>query len=36
MHTPVEVLHSHDLDYTVALLTGFIRRITRQTSFVQD
>jgi endoglucanase len=35
MHTPVEVLHSRDLDQTVALLAGFIRRITRQTSFVQ-
>jgi endoglucanase len=36
MHTPVEVLHSRDLDQTVALLAGFIRRIRRDTSFVQE
>jgi putative aminopeptidase FrvX len=36
MHTPVEVLSTRDLDLTVALLTGFIRRLTPDTSFVVE
>jgi endoglucanase len=36
MHTPVEVLSTRDLDQTVALLTGFIRRLRPDTSFTVD
>lgn len=36
MHTPVEVLSTSDLDWTVALLAAFIRRVRRDTSFVVE
>jgi endoglucanase len=36
MHTPVEMLSTADLDHTVALLAGFIRRLTRETSFIVE
>lgn len=36
MHTPVEVLSTTDLDQTVALLAGFIRRLTPDTSFIVE
>jgi putative aminopeptidase FrvX len=36
MHTPVEVLSTRDLDQTVALLAGFIRRLTPETSFIVE
>jgi endoglucanase len=36
MHTPVEVLHTRDLDLTIALLAGFIRRLRRESSFVLE
>jgi endoglucanase len=36
MHTPIEVLSTSDLDQTVTLLAGFIRRLHRDTSFVVD
>lgn len=36
MHTPVEVLSTRDLDQTVALLAGFIRRLRKDTSFVVE
>ena len=36
MHTPVEVLSTKDVDQTVALLAGFIRRLTSATSFIVD
>ncbi|MGH2389508.1 MAG: M42 family metallopeptidase [Chloroflexota bacterium] len=36
MHTPVEVLSTGDLDHTVALLAGFIRRLTPETSFIVE
>ncbi|HEY8285953.1 MAG TPA: M42 family metallopeptidase [Chloroflexota bacterium] len=36
MHTPVEILSTSDLDHTVALLAGFIRRLTAKTSFIVD
>jgi endoglucanase len=36
MHTPVEILSTADLDHTVALLAGFIRRLTGETSFIVE
>ena len=36
MHTPVEVLSTRDLDQVVALLAGFLRRLTPETSFVVE
>jgi putative aminopeptidase FrvX len=36
MHTPVEVLSIGDLDHAVALLTGFIRRLHADTSFILE